>query len=188
MNKDDLKQLGLTDDELIQKIIVLHGKGIESHKATNATLTAQVTTMTGQLDEANKKIESFKQLDPDKIRREADEWKTKAEKAAEEGLRAVQAIRLDHAVETALVAAKARNPKAVRALIEGELKLAEDGSVAGLEGQLAKIKEGNAFLFEGEETARQNLRIVTGGAGKGEATTTDSVILAARRAAGLETK
>lgn len=58
-------------------------------------------------------------------------------------------FKLDSAVEMSLTTAKARNPKAVRSLLDGEkLKLNEDGTVSGLDEQIKAIKESDAYMFE----------------------------------------
>lgn len=182
MNKDDLKKLGIEDDDLIQKIIVLHGKDIEAHKTSLTEANTTIDNLKQQLTDANKQIESFKGMDVEGIKKAADEWKTKAETAEQEAQKQIQALKFDHALDQALAGAKARNPKAVRALLEVEnLKLNEaDGSIIGLEDQLKKVKESNDFLFESDNP---DPKVVAGG--KNKPVLTDAVVLAARKAAGL---
>ena len=60
-------------------------------------------------------------------------------------------IKLDNAVEKALAEGKAKNTKAVMALLNLEgAELAEDGTVKGLAEQIDKLKadEGTSFLFD----------------------------------------
>lgn len=98
-------------------------------------LNGQITTLTGQLDDANKKLEGF---DPD--------WKTKAE----QDRRTLEAQKFDFALERALTGSGARSAKAIRGLLDtSKIKLADDGDLIGLEKQLDALKKGEdtAFLF-----------------------------------------
>ncbi len=183
MNKEDLKKLGIEDEDLIQKVLIEHGKGIEKFKSDLAAKQQELDGVTSQLTEASKQIESFKGMDIEGVKKSADEWKAKAEQAAHDAQSQVSKLKFDHALESALTGAKAKNPVAVRALLkETDLKLAEDGSIIGLTEQLEKVKTDNDYLFESEEA---NPQIVTGG--KKTTTNLDPIVFAARKAAGLET-
>jgi len=185
MNKEDLKKLGITDEEVIKQIIVLHGKDIESHKAEVAQAGSQMTALQGQLTAANQTIEGFKKMDVDGIKKAADEWKAKAEQAQAEAQKQISGLKFEHALSGALSSAKARNQKAVRALLDAEaMKLGEDGQIIGLKEQLEKIRTDNDFLFEPETPAEKPPRIVSGGGDK-KTVVSDSVVDAARKAAGL---
>ena len=180
MNKADLIALGVSE-EVAGQVIILHGKDIESHKTQIAAAQAASEALKGQLAEADKVISGFKELDVDGIRAAADTWKVKAEQAEAESAAKVTALKFDHALDGALIGAKARNATAVKALLSREsLSLQEDGSLSGLAEQLEKIKTENDYLFE---SATPLPKIVTGG---GAVTvTSDPVIAAARKAAGL---
>lgn len=182
MNAEDLKKLGLEDEEVIQKIIVLHGKDIEGHKTKLTTAQTELDSTKAQLAEANKAIEGFKGMDIEGVKKSADEWKTKAETAQAEAAKQVAALKFEHTLGDALTGAKAKNAKAVKALLDLEnLKLNEtDGSIIGLDDQLKKIKESNDYLFDSETPLP---KVVVGGNNK--SVITDSVVQAARKAAGL---
>lgn len=181
MKKEDLTKLGLTDEALIEQIIILHGKDIEGHKTKLSTAQAEADALKKQLGEANSQIESFKGMDIEGVKKSADEWKTKAEQAQAEAAAQVAGLKFDHALDGALTGAKAKNAKAVRALLDPSLlKLADDGSISGLKEQLEKIKSDNDYLFDSETPLP---KVVVGGNNK--SVITDSVVLAARKAAGL---
>lgn len=181
MNAEDLKKLGLTDEEVIQKIIVAHGKDIEKFKAAGETAKTENDNLKKQLDEASKAIEAFKAMDVDSVKKAADEWKTKAETAQAEATKQIEALKFDHALGDALTGAKAKNGKAVRALLDTSLlKLADDGSISGLKEQLEKIKTDADYLFDSETVTP---KIVTSSNNK--QVINDSVVIAARKAAGL---
>lgn len=69
-----------------------------------------------QLTEANKQIESFKDMDIVGIKQTANDWKTKYEEAQTELVKELEALKLEHAVDRALIAAKVKNPKIAKML------------------------------------------------------------------------
>jgi predicted nucleic acid-binding Zn-ribbon protein len=181
MKREDLEKLELNAEQ-INQIMVLHGKDIEKAKADLAALTTERDGLKKQLEEANTAIEGFKKLDVDAIKAAADEWKAKAEKAEADRVAEVSKLKFEHALDMALTGAKAKNAKAVKALLElDNLKLNEaDGSIIGLDDQLKKIREDADYLFESSEVTP---RVVAGG--KSKSVIVDPVIQAARKAAGL---
>lgn len=179
MKREDLKTLELSD-EAIDAVMKLHGQDIEAHKTQLTEAEKQAEALQGQLEEANKAIEGFKDLDVDGIKKAADEWKTKAEKAQEEAQTEIQKLKFDHALEGALSGAKAKNPKAVKALLDMDALKFNDGKIIGLEDQLKTIQEEADYLFESDEPKP---KIVTKGEGK--SVLSDSMVIAARKAANL---
>jgi hypothetical protein len=181
MKREDLKGLNLSD-EAIDSIMALHGKDIESHKVKVSTLQAESDALKTQVTEANTTIEGFKKLDVDGIKAAADDWKAKAEQATKDAAEQLQALKFDHALEGALTGAKAKNLKAVKALLSNDgLKLNDDGSIVGLNEQLEKIKSENDYLFQDTTPAPQ---IVTGG--KSKSVLADPQLDAMRKGAGLQ--
>jgi len=182
MKREDLEKIEGLSKEAVDKIMALHGQDIEKHKAAVAAAHAEIDGLKKQLEEANAAIESFKQLDVDAIKAAADEWKAKAEKAEADRVAEVSRLKFEHALDVALSGAKAKNVKAVKALLElDKLKFSEeDGTILGLKEQLEKVKAENDYLFESSEATP---RIVAGG--KSKSVIIDPVIQAARKAAGL---
>lgn len=147
MKREWLKALGLTDEQ-IDKIMGENGKDIEKAKGDLATKEKEVETFQGQLKDANKKIDEFKDLDVDEIKKQAKEYKEKFEKAEKEGKAELEKLQFEHKLESALSGAKAKNIKAVKALINMEgLKLNGD-DIVGLKEQLEAIQKDNDYLFD----------------------------------------
>lgn len=181
MKREDLEKIEGLSKEAIDTIMALHGSDIEGHKAKLSAVNTEVDGLKKQLTEAGVTIESFKKLDVDGIKAAADEWKAKAEAAQTEATNQVAQLRFDYALDGALSGAKAKNAKAVRALLStNDLKLGEDGSIVGLKDQLEKIKSENDYLFESDTPTP---KIVAGGQSK--SVLSDPMIFAARKAAGL---
>jgi len=190
MNKADLEKIGLTSEALekagltadvLDKIIVAHGKDIESHKGKLSTAQTEIDSFKKQLEDANKQIEGFKGMDIETIKKTADDYKTKFEQAQADAAVQLTNLKFDHALQGALTGAKARNPIAVQALLKKDaLKLNDDGTILGLKEQLETIQKDNDYLFE---SANPPPRIVTNT--NNQPITGNAFVDAARRGAKL---
>lgn len=71
--------------EEIKSILAEHGKTVttETEKAKN-TLTDEITTLKTQIENANKEIKSYKDMDIDGIKKSATEWEDKYNKLINE--------------------------------------------------------------------------------------------------------
>jgi uncharacterized protein YdiU (UPF0061 family) len=190
MKREDLKKLGL-DDEIIAKagleahiiddIMALHGKDIEKYKSDLEATKTELESVKAQLGEASKTIEGFKKLNPEELQKSAEEWKQKYEAAQAEAQEKLKSVKFEHTLDNALASAKAKNIKAVKALLDMQnLKFDDDGKIVNLDEQLNKLKTENDYLFESEQPEP---KIVLGG--KNKSVIGDGTVIAARRAAGL---
>lgn len=66
----------------------------------------------------------------------------------------VQQLQFDHALDAALVKAKARNSKAVKALLNTELIKLDGDKLLGLDEQLKALQESDGYLFGEEPPAK----------------------------------
>lgn len=157
MKTDFLKELGLEKD-VIDKIMAENGKDIESYKNQVSTLTTEKSTLATQLSDANKQIEAFKDLDVDSIKATADDYKAKFEAAEAKAKADMEKLQFDYALTAALSGAKAREPKAVAALLDMEGLKLNNGEIVGLKDQLEKLKTEKDFLFESDDPAPSLVR------------------------------
>jgi len=181
MKREELKKLGIEEDGLLDGVMTLYGKGIEKHKADLEAARSELEGVKAQLTEASETIAGFKELDVEAIKSSADEWKEKFETAKADADKRLAELQFNHALDGALLTARAKNPKAVRALLNADiLQLQDDGTIAGLKEQLETLKNESDYLFDSDEPEPQ---IVTGG--KNKNVLGDASAMAARRAAGL---
>lgn len=113
-------------------------------KADLDNLSGQVSTLTGQLKDANDKLEGY---DPT--------WKEKAETARKN----LEQQQFDFALEKAVTAAKPKNAKAVMGLLDREKLTYAGGEIVGLDKQLSALKSGEdtSFLFETERPTKTGM-------------------------------
>ena len=154
IKREFLKELGL-EKEAVEQIMAEHGKDVEGLKQQISTLETEKENLSGQLAEANQQMEDFKGMDIDGIQRAAEEWKTKAD---------VAKLQFEYALNTALAGAKAREPKAVAALLDMDGLKLNGNEIVGLKDQLEKLKTEKDFLFENDEKTPQIIRGTTGSA------------------------
>ena len=103
------------------------------------------------LEDANKTLEELKKNAglSDEYKKQIDELKAANGKAQEEYKAQLKQLKLDTAIDNALTAAKARNAKAVKALLDtGKIVMTDDGTVAGIKEQLDSIVKENPYLFD----------------------------------------
>lgn len=108
-----------------------------------------------QLSEANKTIQSFKDMDIDSIKKEAETYKTKLEETQQKAKEEMDKFVFDSILQNALTGAKAKNVKAVKALLDMDGLKLNNGEVIGLSEQIEKIKAENDYMFESETNEPQ---------------------------------
>lgn len=112
-------------------------------------LNTELEGVKGQLSQANEQIAGFKELDIEGVKQKAAEWEQKYNQAAENSAREIEQLKFDFALDRELTKAQARNPKAVKALLDRDALKYDKGKIIGLEEQLETLKknEDSAFLF-----------------------------------------
>ena len=171
MKTEFLKSLNLSQ-EVIDKIMAENGKDIavEQKKAEKIiqerdSYKLKAESLETQVNDANTEIQKFKDMDIDGIKKAADDWKETAEKAKADADKQISQMKFDYALSAALTGAKAKNAKAVKALLDMDGLKFNDGKIVGLDEQLAQIKADNDYLFESDEPAPEFVKGTNGGSG-----------------------
>lgn len=146
MKREFLKNLGLEDD-VIDQIMQEHGKGITKAKA-------DYDDVKEQLDTAQTTIADLKKnnADNEKLQATITEHEATIEKLQKESTQKD----FNYKLEDALKSSKAKNLKALKALLDMDKVKLEGDKIAGLEDQLKALKETDAYLFD-EAEAQPNL-------------------------------
>ena len=171
MKTEFLKSLNLSQ-EVIDKIMAENGKDIavEQKKAEKViqerdSYKLKAESLETQVNDANTEIQKFKDMDIDGIKKAADDWKETAEKAKADADKQISQMKFDYALSAALTGAKAKNAKAVKALLDMDGLKFNDGKIVGLDEQLAQITADNDYLFESDEPAPEFVKGTNGGSG-----------------------
>jgi len=98
MKVEFLKGLGLTDEQ-IQSIQAESGKEIQKYKDDNATLKADNDNKQELLENANKEIASYKDMDIEGIKKSAEDYKTKYETAENDYKAKIAEMELNNKLE-----------------------------------------------------------------------------------------
>ncbi|WP_039222587.1 phage scaffolding protein [Clostridium novyi] len=90
--------------------------------------------------------------DNEELNIEIENLKAANKKASEDYEAKLNQISFDTKFEKAIAGYKAKNPKALRALLDMEKVKLVDDTFIGLEEQVNTLKESDAYLFEAEQT------------------------------------
>lgn len=150
MKKEELVKLGL-DEETAEKVASASAEELKGFvpKARFDEVNNAKKTAEDAVKERDKQIESLKSAgNADDLKKQIEilqaDNKAKDEAHAAELLK----VRIDSDVEAALTEAKAKNHKAVRALLDLEkAELGEDGRVKGLREQISALTKADDSKF-----------------------------------------
>lgn len=115
----------------------------------------KIEMLENQLEERDNQIEQLKEDTnaTEELQNKIEELQEKNENTREELQQQLQQQKKEDEIEKALLKNNARNPKAVKALLDDDnLELTDDGELKGLEDQLEQLKEEEDYLFETGDT------------------------------------
>lgn len=152
MKREVLKNLGLSD-EVIEKVMAEHGKSVTSFQNKQTELEEQVAEYKKQLGERDTQLDSLKKTagDSELLVKQIDELKAANKQTAAAYEEKIKQLGLDNAVNLALTTSGAKNPKAVKALLNLENAKMDGETVIGLAEQISKLKETDAYMFNEEK-------------------------------------
>lgn len=160
MTREELKALGLSDEQ-IDSIMAAHGKVVNATKDELATAVSERDSYKTQLTDRDTQLESLRlkargnedlQATIDALKQANDDAKAVHQQELSAHQQELSNTKLNYELDQALLLNKARNPRAVRALLDSEvIKLNEEGKVVGLSEQLEGLKVSDPYLF-GDDT------------------------------------
>lgn len=151
MKSDFLRNLGITDQSVIDSIMAENGKDVNSAKGKNTELEAKVTELEGQLADRDTQLKTLKESvkDNEKLTAKITELETSNNEAKTAYENKIAEIQKSHAIESGVRDAKAKNIKAVMALLDMDKITYKEGKLDGLSNQLDTLTKGEdtSFLF-----------------------------------------
>ncbi|ENE0716858.1 phage scaffolding protein [Listeria monocytogenes] len=151
MERDFLKELGL-EKETIDSIMAEHGKSIQNEKDKVTSAEAERDGLKSQLAQRDDDIEALKTDSgtSKSLKAQLETLQDNYETLKKDSEAKLVETRKGAALDLALANAKARNPKAVKALLDNDkLELTDEG-LKGLDEQLGALQESDAYLFAQE--------------------------------------
>lgn len=184
MKVEFLKGLGLTDEQ-IQSIQAESGKEIQKHKDDYAALKAENDSQKELLENANKEISSYKDMDIEGIKKSAEDYKTKYEEAEKEHQAKIAQMEYDSKLDKYVGTLNLKNDiyrkEVVSRIKEKDLKF-EGDTLLGGEDFIKAFKEQYAEAFN-DSTEKPEFADTT--PGKVMSTNSENVL---RHAMGLKIK
>ncbi|EHR3639652.1 phage scaffolding protein [Listeria monocytogenes] len=151
MQREYLKGLGL-EDEVVNKVMAENGKDITAAKQQLSEVEAERDGLKSQLTQRDKDIDDLKKDSgtSEELKKQIEDLQQKNTDLESNYQSEIAETKKNSAIELALASAKARNPKAVKALLDNDkLELTDEG-LKGLDEQLGALQESDAYLFAQE--------------------------------------
>jgi hypothetical protein len=151
MKKEDFLKLGLTEEQATK---AAEASAEELKGFIPKSRFDEVNEVKKRLEEDLKKrdqqLEELKKLNPEKLQEEINRLQEKNKQTQKQYEEELSKIKLENAIEKALINAKAKNIKAVKALLDLEKVELDGETVKGLDDQIKKLTEGEdtKFLFD----------------------------------------
>ena len=163
MKRKELEDLGLTKEQA-DAVMKINGADIENAKSISAAeitnLQTEIEGLNGQVKERDKQLEDLKKSAGDnaELQKQIEQLQTDNATAKANYESEMNQLKVEYAVEKALTGAKAKNIKAVKALLDlDDAKLDKEGNVKGLQEQIDKLVSGEdtKFLFNDVQSEQQ---------------------------------
>jgi hypothetical protein len=149
MKREDLKDLELSK-EVIDKIMELHGKDIESTKAkTEEKIKSDYEK---QISERDKQLEELKKVDVTAYEQKIKEIQEENLKSKTDFENQLKQTKIDLSIENALIKAGAKDAKLLKSMIATDKIIIDNEKTIGLDEQLADIKKSHGWAFADDQT------------------------------------
>lgn len=165
MKKEDLIAKGLTEEQA-KAVLELYDTEIkdyvpktdlDSANRDNAALKDIIKDRDNQLTAIKKSAG-----DNEELKKQIETLQNENKAAAQKHSAEMRSLKIDNAIETALITSRAKTTKAVRALLDmDKIDLDKDGNVTGINEQLKALVEGDdtKYLFESSTPALKGTQL-----------------------------
>lgn len=170
----------LKDNKEIKLANLAAGSHVDKRKYDDVVI--QLGTANDTIKGLRDTVAKFDGVDVEGLKKSAKDWEDKYNTD-------IAAVKLDSAVNLALVGAKAKNPKLARAALDMSVIKLDGDNLLGFNEQIDKLKESDAYLFDvEEEPTKGGAHIISTGGTHTGGSNTDAFTAAMMQGAGLETK
>ena len=151
MKTEFLRNLGITEQPVIDSIMAENGRDINAIKGKNETYETQITELQNQLKQRDEQLNTLKASvkDNETLTAKITELENTNSQVKTEFENKILNLQKSYAVESAIRDAKAKNVKAVAALLDMDKIAYKDGKLTGLTEQINDLikSEDTSFLF-----------------------------------------
>jgi DNA repair exonuclease SbcCD ATPase subunit len=149
--KEILKKAGIEEGKLDSTIADIN-KELPKHfipKDKYNEVAEAKKKLEADIQERDNQLEQLKNAagNSEELKAQIEQLQAENQKAAEEWQAKMAQMQLDFAIEKALAAAKAKNAKAVKALLDMEKVKLDGEQLLGLDDQLKELQKSDAYLF-----------------------------------------
>jgi hypothetical protein len=149
--KELLKKAGIPEDKLDSTITDIN-KELPKHfipKDKYNEVAEAKKKLETDIQERDKQLEQLKNAagNSEELKAQIEQLQAENQKAADEWQAKLAQMQLDFALERALTTAKAKNAKAVKALLDMEKVKLDGEQLLGLDDQLKELQKSDAYLF-----------------------------------------
>jgi DNA repair exonuclease SbcCD ATPase subunit len=149
--KEILKKAGIPEDKLDSTITDIN-KELPKYfipKDKYNEVAEAKKKLEADIAERDKQLEDLKKAagTSEELKKQIEQLQADNKKASEEWQAKMAHMQLDFAIEKALTAAKAKNAKAVKALLDLEKVKLDGEQLLGLDDQLKELQKSDAYLF-----------------------------------------
>lgn len=147
MKREDIQKIEGLSKEQIESILNLHQVDVTDWNKKLQDKAVELSAKDTKITELTENVKKFDGVDVKKLQDDVRSW----EKKYSDDL---MAEKKNSAIKLAITQSKARNEKALLALLDMDIiKVNGDGLVTGLKEQLENVKKDSPYLFE-EETPK----------------------------------
>lgn len=151
MKTDFLKSLGISEQSVIDQIMAENGRDINKVRDELGTYKTQVTDLQNQLGAKDNELNTLREKanQVDGLTEQVNKLTADKTQLTNDLNTKVSALQKSYAIESGLRDAKAKNVKAVMALLDMDKISYADGALTGLNEQLETLQKGEdtSFLF-----------------------------------------
>lgn len=171
MKKDEFVKLGV-DEDLAKKLESASQEELKGYipKSRFDEVNKEKKQLEADVKDRDTQLEKLKNSegDLDALKKQITDLQAENKKNNDAHKAEIRQLKIDNAVNTALVEAKAKNTTAVKALLKDLDKavLNEDGTVKGLADQIAALQKSDDYLFETKDSKGKQMKGAKPGEGK----------------------
>ena len=147
MKKEDLIALGLSEEQADK---VIEGYGQMVPKTRLDTKINEVNDLNNQLKDRDEQLENLKKVDVSKLQETITDLQQTNDQLKTEHAQQMADRDFNDALNSALQAAKARNPLSVKGLLNLDSLKLDGDKILGLDEQLTALKASDDYLFTPE--------------------------------------